>query len=206
METLAVIIGALGLIPVVYFIIKKIKKPYKFDFDYKNITFSLFSDPQTPKFDKRFCLIIYFLRIVNNSEESKTLKNILISYRYNNKIYKNESHVIQTGIIPQNNEPAIISSNGIDVIFLMRWHNIRSKLGKNEILHPGGVFSGSAVFLFEPNVNLEKIKELKLIVIDFTGNKLSYPLEIKDEWFKPINKGFAVINKTFSINPDNSIQ
>jgi hypothetical protein len=92
-------------------------------------------------------------------------------------------------------------------IFLMGWHNIRPQLGEYETLQPGGVFSGSAAFLFESHINdLHRVKDLKLVVTDYHGNKSSYPIAIQEEWFKPLNDGFAVINRAFTTTKGKAIQ
>ena len=204
MEIVALIVAVLGLIPIYYLIKVKARKRYKFDLDYKNIAFATFSSPQNPKLDKRFCLIVYVLRIVNRSDESNTLKNVTLSYRFEGKVFKDESFVVLTGTTPPAGEPAIVTSNGLDSIIMMGWYNIRTKLGKYEVLQPGGVFSGSAVFLFDSHVNdLHRVKNLKLVVTDFHGNKLSYPIAIQNEWFNALEKGIAVINRAFTITKDN---
>ena len=64
MDVFALIVAVLGLIPVIYLIRVKLRKRYKFDLDYENITFASFTNPQNPKLDKRLCLIVYVLRIV----------------------------------------------------------------------------------------------------------------------------------------------
>lgn len=207
MEVIALIVPVLGLIPIYFLIRAKLRKRYKFDLDYENITFASFSDLQNPKLDKRLCLIIYVLRIVNSSDESNTLKNVILSYRFDGKVYQDESYVVLTGMIPKAGKPAIILSNGLDTVFLMDWHNIRPKLGECEILQPGSVFSGSAVFLFESHVkDMRCIKNLKLIVTDFHGNKSSHPIAIKEDWINSLNKGFEVINKSFTITKDDAIR
>ena len=207
MDIIVLILTAFGLIPVYFLIKTKLRKPYKFDLDYKNITFSLFSDPKNSTLDKRFCFIVYFLRIINNSEESKTLKSINLSYKFNGKVYQTDSIVVQTGIISEAGEPAIVTSNGKEIVFLMRWHNIRPKLVEYKTLSPSSVFLGSAIFLFKSDVNdVHQISDLKLIVLDFRGKKLSYPIDIKKEWFDSINKGFVVVNKPFTITKDKNIQ
>jgi len=207
MEYIAIIVAVLSLIPIYFLIRVKIRKRYKFDLDYKNISFATFSSPQNPKLDKRLCLIVYVLRIVNNSDESNTLKSVKLSYRFDGNVFQNQSYVVHTGTTPPSGEPAIITSNGLDTVFLMGWNNIRPKLGKYEMLQPGGVFSGSAVFLFESHVNdLHRVKDLKLIVTDFHGNKSSYPIAIQDDWFNGFNKGFAVIDRAFTVIKDNDFR
>jgi len=189
MDKLILILTALALlvalIPIYLSVRGKLRKRYKFDLNYNNIFFSSFSAPQAPKIDKCLCLIVYGLRIVNNSDEPHTLKNVIFSYRFEGKKYRAESFVVLTGTIPESGEPAIVTSNGLAAIFLMGWHNIRSQLGEYETLQPGGVFSGSAVFLFESHINdLRRVKDLKLVVTDYHGTKSSYPIAIQEEWFQ----------------------
>jgi hypothetical protein len=110
-------------------------------------------------------------------------------------------------MIPKAGKSAIVLSNGLANIVLMGWDNIRPILGKYETLQPHGVFSGSAVFLFDPQVNNARLlKDVKLVVTDFHGTKSSYPITIQEEWYKPLNDGFAIINKTFTVAKDDSIR
>lgn len=202
-----IVVGILSLIPVYFFVKVKLRKRYKFDLDYKNITFATFSSPQNPKLDNRFCLILYVLRIVNRSDESNTLKNVLLSYKFNGKVFQDESFVVLTGTTPPEGKPALITSNGLDNIIMMGWDNIRPKLANCEVLQPGAVLSGSAVFLFDSCVNnLNLLKNLKLIISDYHGNKLSYPIAIREEWLKGLDKGFKLINKSFAISEDNTFK
>jgi hypothetical protein len=211
MDDQSLIIAVLGLlvasIPVYLVARAKLRKKYKFDLDYKNMLFASFLSPENPKQDKRFCLVVYVLRIVNSSEESNTLKEIRLSYRFKRKTFQDESCVVPTSMIPKADKPAIALSNGLANIILMGWDNIRPKLGKYETLQPHGVFSGSAVFLFAPQVNdVRLLKNIQLIVTDFHGTRLSYPIAIQEEWYKPLGDGFAVINKTFTVAKDDTIR
>lgn len=196
----------IALIPVYLVIRAKLKKKYKFDLDFNNITLAYFSDSKNSKLDKRFCLVVYGLHVVNNSDEANTLKSIKLSYRYSGKVFLHDSYVVLTGKKPKEEESAVVLSNGADNIVLIGWHNIRSEIGKYKTIQPGGVFEGSAVFTFELHVNdIHRINDLKIILTDFHGNKLSYPIIVQEEWGKLLNKGFAVINKSFTINKDSAI-
>ena len=211
MDDRILILTVLGLIfaviPVYLLVRSKLRKRYKFDLDYKNMLFASFSNSENPKQDKRLCLVVYVLRIVNNSEESNTLKEIRLSYRFERKAFQDESCVVPTSMISKAGQSAIVLTNGLTNIVLMGWDNIRPKLGKYETLQPHGVFSGSAVFLFDPQVNnVRLLKDVKLVVTDFHGTKSSYPIAVQEEWYKPQSDGFAVINKTFKIAKDDSIR
>lgn len=207
MEVLILIFTGIGLIPVFFLFRDRYKKRFKLDLDYRNISFSLFHDQQNDKLNNRFCLVVYFLHIVNTSLNSITLKNINLSYCFGGRVYEDESYVVKTGDIPDVDEPNLLTTNGIDTIFLMRWKNLRTEIGKHEVLQPGGVFNGSGVFLFESSVNdLSKISKLKLTISDYNGKKITFPIAIKDSFFTGINKGFAVINRSFRITGDKSIE
>lgn len=206
MDIILLIFTVLGGLSGIAYITSKLRKRYKFDLDYKNITFAFFSTSKNSKINERFCLIVYGLRIINNSDKSNTLKNFILSYRLNGKVYKSESHVVQTGIIQKTGKPALMLSNGIDKIILVGWNNIRTKLGEYGTLQPGGVFSGSALFLLEPHVkNIHHIEDLKLIVTNFNGYRTSYPITIKEEWYENLNKRLSVINKVFTVTEEGII-
>ena len=193
LSLLAMILSAIKYIPS---IIKKIrKKQYKFDMDYEDICFSLFSDQNSPKRDMRLCLFVYNLRIVNCSDKPNTLKSIELFYQHDGKRHQTESTIVQTKIEPKSGELVITLWNGIDAILVKPWYNIRQKLGGNETLQPGAVFHGSSIFLFEPCVkDAHSIKTLSLIVRDFHGNESVHPFDIDEGLFVSLNKGFMVMN------------
>jgi hypothetical protein len=207
MEAAALIVAILGLIPVYILVKLKLKKPYELHLNYKNIQVARFSDPQNPKLDGRLCLVVYMLHIANKSYEPTTLKDIILSYHFNGKHYQDDSYGVHTGITPKMRNPAIILSNGEDNVILVGWHNVRSQIGKLEILQPGGVFRGSAVFLFEPQItDIHSIQDLALVISDFSGNRTVHPIAVEEDWLGLLSKGFAVMNRPFTIGEDDSIQ
>lgn len=204
-EVATLIITVIGLIPVLLLIKAKTKKRYKFDLNPGNISFATFRDQNNQRLNGRFCMVVYGLSIVNNSDEPNTLKNIILSYKFDGKRYETDSYGVPIGKSPSG-EPVIAISNMSANIVLVGWHNIREKLGKKEPLQPGCVFSGSAVFLFEPQVtDLHNLEKLAFFMNDYSGHRSTFPLTIKDEWFNTLNAGFKVINKSCTFRDDGSI-
>jgi hypothetical protein len=176
LEITTLIVAIIGLVPIYFLVKTKTKKRYKFDLKYGNIFFATFLDSDNRRLDGRLCLVVYALSIVNSSDEPNTLKDIILSYRFGGKRYQTVSYVVPNGKSPAG-EPAIAITNMIDNIILVGWHNARVKLGKNELLQPGCVFSGSAVFLFEPHIiDLHNLRKLTFIVNDYYGHKSAYTL------------------------------
>lgn len=183
-----VISALVGLFAAGQIIWKILKKRYKLDCEYKNIYFATFPDPYGSKNEKCFCLIFYDLHIVNNADRSNTLKNIILSYKFNGKKYQEESHVVHTKETSPTGEPVLVLSHGPNKIHLGSWHNILPKLGERKPLQPGDVFSGSAIFLFESHVkDIRLVKNLELIVTNFNGGKSTLPIPNNEEWFNYLN-------------------
>jgi len=207
MEIISLIIALLGLIPICFLIKGKFKKRYKFNLDYKNITFAKFWKPTNKNLNGRLCLVVNTISIVNGSDESNTLKSIILSYHFNKKKYQTDSYVVDTGKLPKSGEPGIVLTNKESSVVLVGWENARTKLNNREVLNPGGVFSASAIFLFEQHItNAHEIQKLCLIVYDYYGNKSVHPITLQEEWYKFLNSGFLVINEPFMFNEDGSIE
>ena len=205
LEIVALIIAIIGIVPIYFLIKTKAKKRYKFDLNYGNIFFANIWDPDNPRLDGLLCLGIYALSIANGSDEPNTLKDIILTYRYGSKRYQTESYVIPSGQSPSG-EPAIAITNITTNIVMVGWHNVRTKLGKHELLPPGSVFTGSAVFPFESDVtDLHSIRKLMIVVNDYYGNKSAYPLAIDENWFKFLNNGFSIINEPYTLGEDGSV-
>jgi len=89
----------------------------------------------------------------------------------------------------------------------MNWHNIRSNIAKNEIIQPGGVFSGSGLFIFCSEVkDPHMLDNIKMIVTDFTGKKTFHSISITKKCFTGFDKGFMAINRRFLISSDKTFQ
>lgn len=207
-EVIALIVGVVGLLPV-YFLVREklVRKRYTLELDYKNIIITMFSDPQNSKLDGRLCIVFYVLRVVNISDRPTTLKAITISYKHGGHNYQDESYVVPTGVPTKAEKPAIALYNDNDSIVLMNWENVRTKLGEHEALQAYGIFSGSAVFLFEPHIeDIQDIADLSLVVSDFSGYQSVHPLSINSDWLGPFKKGFRVMNRPFIVAGDGSIQ
>jgi hypothetical protein len=205
LEIAALIVAIIGLIPIYFLIKTKSKKRYHFDLNFGNIFFATFWDSDNPRLDGRICLAIYALSVANGSDEANTLRDIDLSYRYGGRRYQTDSYVVPSGKSPSG-EPAIVVTNMVNNIVMVGWHNVRTKLGRHEPLQPGGVFSGSAVFLFEPHItDLHNIQKLSIIVNDYLGNKSTYPLEINEDWLKSFRSGFRIINDPYTLDEDGSV-
>jgi len=207
METITLIIAILGLIPIYYLLRTKSKKRYKFNLDFKNITFAKFWKPSNKNLDGRLCLVVNTINVVNGSDEPNTLKSITLSYRFKKKKYQTDSYVVATEELPKSGEPGIVLTNKESNVVLVGWENVRTKLNNREILNPGSVFSGSAVFLFEQHItNASEIQKLCFIVHDYYGNKSVHPIAVQKEWYKSLSAGFFLINEPFAFKEDGSIE
>jgi hypothetical protein len=185
-------------------LINLVKSRYKFDLNFKQILFAKFSFEQNQNLNNRICLLVYDLKILNQSDDSQTLKSIDLSYRYNHSNYVIDSYVVSTGKVSNSNNPALVLFNGKANIILMNWNNIRPQLGELIPINHHSVFSGSAVFIFDSVIiDPHLIKNLKLRVTDYHGRKVVFPITFQEEFVKGFNDGFSVLNHSFNISDDN---
>ena len=201
-----IIVGVIGLIPVIGFIRSKFLRPHKIEFDYKNVILSPIETKDGSFPNGKLALGFYFLNIVNRGESNITLKNIRLKCLVDGKLIEAESYVTQFGTL-KSGEPALIISNGIDKIVLMNWVNIRHEMIQNNVLVPGGVLSGSTAFVIcDFDKNAINIDNIKLIIEDYSGNQTTHDVAFRPEWIDQIKKGFRIVDRQFRHTDKDEIQ
>jgi len=188
---------------------KDIKTHSILDIDTKNTLFSRYVNNGNSK-SGNMCLVFYGMSIVNNSGNPFTVKDVVLRYKFKNIEYSAISNVVLTGNIyspleKKNVNSLIIHKNGSNIV-LMNFNNLRTEIGKLQILQDGSVLSGSSIFVLELKT-IEELAELtnpELIIRDYSGNESIHPLKILDEWVENGKDSF-VEHRTFSSNKDGKI-
>ena len=151
-------------------------------------------------------MLFYDLKIVNSLEQNATLKDVILRYSLNGRQVDTESYVLLTGDVwaPQykKNVDSIIIRMGADNnMVMMEWKNLRMEMGENKVLPPGGVLAASAAFIldFSDADDLEKLKNLAMVVIDYAGNETIKEIPVEKIWSEQA-KHQVVENKQFVID------
>lgn len=180
------------------------------DIDSKNTLFSRYINSGNSK-SGNICIAFYGMTIVNASNNPFTVKDVILRYKFKGNDYNSISHVVLTGTIyapldKKKINALIIHSNGNNIV-LMRWDNIRTEIGKRNIIPAGGVLSGSAIFVLETN-KIEELAEItnsELVVIDYSGNESIHPIEFLNEWIAH-GKNSVIEPKEFTSDKDGNIK
>lgn len=207
MEIAGLIIGLISLIPVYFFLEGTFfSNGYLLDINFKNVMilpFLLSNGTITEKVH----LIIYCLAITNSNDKPATVKSVHLQYKMNGSEYEQDSYVVNTGQLKSGEDNAALTKFGQAHIILKKWYNLRQSISELKVLEPGGVLSGSAVFPLEANANnLAEIKELKLVIRDYSNNKSAHELELQPEWTNGLTKGGYFINIKFTQQADDVIK
>ena len=201
-----IVVGVIGLIPVIWFIWSKLRPPHKIEIDYKNVILAPVETADGSYPHGKLALGFYVLRIVNHGDCAVTLKSIRLKCLVGGKLVEGDSYVTQVGTL-KTGEPALILSNGIDKIILMGWENIRPKMGQHDVIVPGGVLSGSAAYIIcDFDKGAPRIENIKLVIDDYSGNQTAHDVEFRPEWVEGIKKGFRIVNRKFTHTDKEEIQ
>ena len=188
----------------------KFNKAHKININIDNTSFARCSLPGNIN-NGNFGLVLYGFKIINSSEENLTMKEVIVRYTLNGKVFSVESSALLTGTLydPQKkkNINAIIVKHGADRVIHMGWNNITSEIGDNRVLPPGGVLSGSALFVlgFRSIEELSKIKEFKIVIVDYSGNETVHDLAVESRWIDQAKYNW-IENRSFEIDPAGNIR
>ncbi len=182
----------------------KFKKHIKIDINFANTTFARCLLPGNTN-NGNIGITFFELKIVNLSEENTTIKEVILRYTLNDKVFTTESYVLLTGTLysplDKKDINAIIIKRGSDRIFLMGWNNLRTEIGEYKVLPPGGVLSGSALFVLGFNTieDLSKIEKFEMVIVDYSGTETVQEIMIQSNWIEDAKYGL-IENKSFSID------
>ncbi len=156
------------------------KKKTDIDIDIKQINFARFKSATNSQ-SGSYAVMFYNLHFVNTSDASLTLKALRLRVGNGPDI---DATGIVTGTVENKKDgPKIASAlmrSPAGNFVIMGWRDIREVIGEYKILAPGAVLEGSAVFVLDmlTKQDIEKLKSLKVVAIDFSGNKTVKEIEI----------------------------
>lgn len=153
--------------------------------------------------EKLFALILYDLKISNDSESNCSVKDVKIEYAYQNQFKQSDSIVVVTGSVysPQikSQVESILIKRPTDEIVLMDWYNLKQVIANSNILISGGIMRGSCLFILELK-SIEDIKEienLNLVITDYRGNQSKHLLKIQNDWWQPWRKSYVEYDNSY---------
>ena len=132
-----------------------------------------------------------------------TVREVELRYKMDGKVLSTISDVILTGTIRSGRDKkdvdaAIVRTGGRNII-LGDWNNLRTEIGRHDRIEPGGVLSGSAYFVmdFRDRAKLEQLKEVELVVIDFSGRESKRKVKIENDWLERATDA-VILNRQFT--------
>jgi hypothetical protein len=148
-------------------------------------------------------LLIYDLKVANTLGEPITMKQVLLRYKWNGKVRETDSNVMRTGKVESSGDDAL----AIEVpdrhanIIVMGWKNLRTVIGEMRPIPPGGVLSGSAIYVLDfsdPN-ELAKIDEFQLVFDDYSGNRTIHAITRQEKWIDQA-RTTLIRNRPFTVD------
>jgi len=142
-------------------------------------------------------LIFYSMKITNVSDISFKIKELYLEYKLNDSFLKANLQFIpcdyQSSPLYENNisQVKILFKDSNSYIILQGWKNFN--LTNSKYVTKGNMIDFSLCFIFnEKYEDLYKIKDLQLIINDYSGNKIKHPIKIEQQWIE--NGKFAFLN------------
>jgi hypothetical protein len=192
LQEAAIIIGLLTLIPVGFFVYDRfLKLPHAVSVEHGNVRFARIIS-KTDQRNEKLALLVYDLKVINTHSNPITIKEILLRYSDGENIKECRPYSIPTGEIE--GKQAIAMSNSKDQI-VIAWENIWDKVISSNIVPPGGILRGSALFILAmPVDHAHDIKSLSLVVRDFNANESEHISHVQDKWLEAIQNNFSLID------------
>lgn len=183
------------------------KKGYALDFSFKNTTIVPIRS-SNKNIDGKIAVCFYGSAIVNRNTFPSTIKKIEATVKIGKSWLSTILYDIKIGTL-ENGDNAIVllSDTSQDMIFLMKWENIHTKINQKKVLTPGEILSGSAVFILDSSIEEAKdIKIIRITISDFLNNKSIQQVNIDTKVFDAISKGFKLIDRGFLQKDNNKLE
>jgi hypothetical protein len=156
------------------------------DFTSDNITLArILADKMS--FDRHIGVIVYNMVLVNKSKDFTTVKDVLLNFDFDGKQQSEEALNVETGVVKNMNNnkesPSLkIKMKSDTFLYLQDWHNIREKIAEGTLLHPGEILEGSGFYLLPITDihDLNRIKNLSISVLDYSGYQSNIPIELSN--------------------------
>lgn len=187
---IATIVGIIAIIKTIHVLYERyLKTPHKIGIDFGNVKLTkVYSTNKN--INAKIALVCFDLKIINNTNKNLTLKDVYLEF-YTDK----ESKAIQPHHLPKSEketEYSFLLTNLKDFIFF-KWKNIKSVIIERKVIPPGGLISGSALFISDISISsVNKINGVNLIVEDYWGNRTKHYNQILPTWFD--DKGMFFID------------
>jgi hypothetical protein len=184
-------------------------RPLRVDVDSKNTIVARLGAPGH-NIDGHIGIAFYGLKVVNVSRSTTTVRDLQLQYRLGKIKREATSHVLLTGQVyaplEKKDVDAAIVLVGDARVVLMNWSNLRSRIAEHVVLEPGGVLSGSALFLLDADdfETLKDLRDVRLVVTDSRGRRSTQAVDIDQE---SIERGAdaVIMHRNFRSEPDGGI-
>lgn len=183
MEIIAIIIGAIALYPLFFFVKDLyLRLNVKIDFDNKNVIIAEFISSNT-SLNGVLAICFADFNIINSGTRPITVKEVFLEYTVYNKLLQVESFVLQAALDESKAYLGMINKRTNEKKLIVNWRDLRIAIAENKPLEHGQALSSGAIFLFgEETKKLEDIKNMRIVIKDFLNKKNKIKLKIKEEW------------------------
>ena len=197
------LVGLVTIVPVGFLIYDRFFRiKHRIRVEHGNVTFFRLISGTAERNDK-LVLMILGLNIINSSQESYTLKELVL--RYKDGVIEKEALPYNIPIGNIKDWQAIAATNTIDTV-VIHWKNILEVLSNCAVLQPGQLVSGNALFILDASKeSMRDIKDFSIVIRDFLGHVTTHHNKAKESWYQSIDKGFALVDAPVSKDGD-SIQ
>jgi hypothetical protein len=160
------------------------KQPFLINYLPGNCGFLMVEDSGTNShLNGRRAMFIYDFNIVNNTDSITTLKAVLLTYEQGHVKRETFGVVFPVGAL-KNGESALMVSSPKGHVLLMNWIDIRLIIAENKEKPPGAIWRGSAIFIFDENLeSFDQVLNPKLVVRDYLDreSELSISPQVKSD-------------------------
>jgi len=126
----------------------------------------------------RVGFVIDDLAVANKSQQSTTLKEVMLLYKRHGIEGEVLSGAIPVSSLNSNLESVILLYTTNSYLFCRGWTDIRSVISRMEVKPSGGVWRGSAAFIFKDAIkSADEISDLRLRVKDYLNREEIVPLK-----------------------------
>ncbi|MGX1105472.1 hypothetical protein [Bradyrhizobium elkanii] len=169
------------------------------DIDVKQVALGWFEQNGT-SLKGKLALIFYDLRLVNRSGGNTTIKDVHVRIEGQPDA---DSVVVMTGSVSTGQGGAsetLLVRQGSANIFMMGWVNLRTVIGEYKPVPPGGVMSGSAVFVTDATPEqLKSVKSVQLVVRDFLENEATKDIKVDPGWWQGLDQRY-IVSRHFKVD------
>ncbi|WP_439185770.1 hypothetical protein [Carboxylicivirga taeanensis] len=145
-------------------------------------------------------VLFYDLNILNKSEKSFTIKEVLIEYYIGNKKKIADSVPLLTiseySPYEKKKVDTLILNSPMGEIALLHWTNIRQEIAKNNVLSPGAILRASCSYILDIDKieQLHQVTKFNIVVVDYNDNRTKHSIVLSEENWKKHQRSFITNN------------